>query len=319
MGVRQEHSDKVASWSSFWPLRPGVLANVDSKLKAVSGRPNEDAEDLDPERAFDIADSMEKGFARELATDFMHPLRRSRTLWKFNVIRSDDKLQYRLFSAEGDFLMFARVNSEARLVSVFLYNPEEKNARSDGVQNAESALYDPQRPAFTMSFDQKKTEWRLVQEKCEHCRWIPKHRNCDNLGKQQVMVGRHERVPVGSGIFNCMDAAIPGIYSDSSRVIWCPTCSPGDLGKQESEEQSVQHFVTKVPAWNDEVESLVLDFKGRTILSSAKNFQLALRKSPDHVVCQYGKIGPNTFGLDFKYPLSLVQAFSMSLTTLFWQ
>ena len=109
---------------------------------------------------------------------------------------------------------------------------------------------------------------------------------------------------------------------------------------------------------------MVLDFKGRHILSSAKNFQLALPSNPEtrrmtvlsevakagtcslsvpgsvfhklHVLrlslrLRYGKIGPQTFSLDFKcafasqfnwlivrYPLSVIQAFGTSLTTLFW-
>eukprot|EP00438_Fugacium_kawagutii_P014946 Skav221307 [mRNA] locus=scaffold463:36608:41762:+ [translate_table: standard] len=54
-----------------------------------------------------------------------------------------------------------------------------------------------------------------------------------------------------------------------------------------SQLMTAQKLTTKQPTWNEEVESLVLDFKGRHILSSAKNFQLALSQKPDHVLCQY--------------------------------
>jgi len=291
------------SW--FWPISRSLSAESDCKLPLEC---NDDGDKWDRERAFEIADSVEKGLAREIVTEFMHPLRRSSKLWRFHVVRSEDKLQYRLFSDDGDFLMYARANLEARKVEFFLYNPTEKDEK----------LYDPTRPAFTMTFSKDKTEWRIVQERCEHCQFSPKHLSCSCHGKQQVAFIRHTRAPVGDGIFNCMELNIPGLYSDGSRVIWCPLLGRGDLAGPPEDSYEAQRLITKKPTWNDEVESLVLDFKGRNILSSAKNFQLALSQKPEHVICQYGKIGPMTFSLDFKYPLSVIQAFGVSLTTLFW-
>eukprot|EP00440_Ansanella_granifera_P071407 gb/GFBE01077494.1/.p1 GENE.gb/GFBE01077494.1/~~gb/GFBE01077494.1/.p1 ORF type:complete len:311 (+),score=69.22 gb/GFBE01077494.1/:1-933(+) len=270
---------------------------------------NKDDDDRwERERAFDIADSLETGSAREIVTEFMHPLRRASKLWKFHVVRSEDKLQYRLFSDDGDFLMYAKANLEAREVSFFLYNPSEKNDQ----------LFNSEKPAFSMSWNKDKTEWRIVQERCENCQFSPKHLTCTCHGKQQVAWIRHHRKPVGDGIFNCMEVQVPGLYADGSRVVWCPLLGRGDLSAPIDDSYEAQRLITKQPSWNDEVESLVLDFKGRHILSSAKNFQLALSQKPEHVLCQYGKIGPQTFSLDFKYPLSVIQAFGVSLTTLFW-
>jgi len=254
---------------------------------------------------------LEQGLAREIVTDFMHPLRRSSKLWRFHVVRSDDRLQYRLFSDEGDFLMFAQAVPEARKVQFFLYNP--------GDNREPRSLFDPSRPAFTLTWTEAKTEWRLVQEKCENCQFSPKHLSCACCGKQQVAYVKHSRTPIGDGIFNCMQVHIPGLYSDESRVIWCPKLGRGNLGLEPLDgSYESQKLVTKKPAWNDEVESLVLDFKARSIVSSAKNFQLALGRKPEHVICQYGKIGTNTFSLDFRYPMSVIQAFGTSLSTMFW-
>jgi hypothetical protein len=300
------------TWLSLWPLgRLTSGKDCDSLYKDVSKEYDEDT-DSDCERAFEIADTLEQGLAREIVTDFMHPLRRSSKLWRFHVVRSDDRLQYRLFSDEGDFLMFARTSPEARKVQFFLYSPGD-NKEND-------SLFDPSRPAFTMSWNEAKTEWRLVQEKCENCQFSPKHLSCASCcGKQQVAFIKHSRTPIGDGIFNCMEVHVPGLYSDESRVIWCPKLGRGDLGiEPDDDSYESQRLLTKKPAWNDEVESLVLDFKARSMLSSAKNFQLALRKRPEHVICQYGKIGSNTFSLDFRYPLSVVQAFGTALTTMFW-
>eukprot|EP00933_Yihiella_yeosuensis_P008554 TRINITY_DN114062_c0_g1_i1.p1 TRINITY_DN114062_c0_g1~~TRINITY_DN114062_c0_g1_i1.p1 ORF type:complete len:316 (+),score=47.70 TRINITY_DN114062_c0_g1_i1:77-1024(+) len=288
-----------------------VSANAnykDSKSEYMSSSSDTDDEKWERERAFDIADSLECGLAREIVTEFMHPLRRASKLWRFHVVRSEDKLQYRLFSDDGDFLMYAKANIEARTVAFYLYNPSDKD----------EVLYNGEKPAFSMSWNKEKTEWNIVQERCESCQFSPKHLSCSCHGKQQVAWIRHHRKPVGDGIFNCMEIQVPGLYADGSRVVWCPLLGRGDLGAPLDDTNEAQRLLTKQPTWNDEVESLVLDFKGRHILSSAKNFQLALSQKPEHVICQYGKIGPSTFSLDFKYPLSVVQAFGVSLTTLFW-
>jgi len=311
--------DEQGLVAKSWPL--GSLFNggkqrPKSKMRESSALwiRDDDEDEWENGHAYDLADCMEKGIARELAADFICPLRRSTRLWQFHVVRSESKLEYRLFSADGDFLMFARVALEAREVLFFLYNPTATGGN-------ECPLYDPKRPAFSMAFNERRTEWRLVQNRCEVCQFLPRHRCCDSFGKQQVGFIQHTRDAVGNGICNRMHINIPGLYSDGSRVVWCPCLGRGDLANPEGNGRSaleVQHLITRSPDWNEDCQSLVLDFRGRCIQSSPKNFQLALRQKPDHVVCQYGKIGPSTFGLDFKYPLSVVQAFSASMTTLFW-
>ncbi len=57
-----------------------------------------------------------------------------------------------------------------------------------------------------------------------------------------------------------------------------------------------------------------LNFHGRVSVPSVKNFQLVSSDEPDHVVCQFGKIGDDRFHLDFKAPLNAFQAFAIALT-----
>jgi hypothetical protein len=278
-------------------------------LKDITASLSDDDEhESDCERAFELADTLELGLAREIVTDFMHPLRRSSKLWRFHVARSHDGLQYRLFADEGGFLMYAQVFPEAHKIQFHLYDPSDK----------ENSLFDIARPAFTMTYKDK-TEWKLVQEKCENCQFSPKHSPNCCCGKQQVAFIKQSRETKGDGVFNHMEVHVPGLYSDDSRVIWCPKLGRGDLGLDaDSNGHESQKLVTKSPEWNDEVESLVLNFKGRNIVSSAKNFQLTLAQRPEHVICQYGKIGTNTFSLDFRYPLSVIQSFGIALSTIFW-
>merc|ERR1719335_161088 len=104
----------MTSW--LWPLSRESLAKDYQ----------EDENESDCQRGFEIADTLELGLAREIVTDFMHPLRRSSKLWRFLVSRSDDRAEYRLFSDDGNFLMYARIVPDSHKVLFFLYSPTEK-------------------------------------------------------------------------------------------------------------------------------------------------------------------------------------------------
>lgn len=241
------------------------------------------------DKDFDLADSMEKGLARELVADFMEPLPDASNLWKFNVVRSDDRQQYRLYCEGGEFLLYAKASRDTRRVDLFLYDPAQKDC----------ALFDAERPAFTMTCNPARTEWRLVQERCDHCRYATSHQTCPCRSHQEILLVRHTSVTIGSGVNHSMDVIIP---------------ANGYFGQTQE-----QRFVTKLPVWNEKVGCLVLDFQGRKILASAKNFQLSGEDDDsERVVCQYGKLNTNTFGLDFRHPLTVIQAFGISLTTLLW-
>jgi len=286
------------AWPWGWLSRSptGDSGAAKGKGKEVAwGKALDFSEDSDC--AADVWDIMEKGMARELVTDFTQPLPQSERLWRFRVERSNDRMKYRLFCESGEFLMFAQVSSANRRVEFFLYDPEDTDSGA--------SLFDPGKPTFTMSGNVQCGEWCLTQERCDSCRLSPRHLQCNCQTRKEVAWVRHWHQDIGCGINHCMDIGLsvqPDI-EDSESAPW------------EFWEHTLQ---TRAPVWNDDVSSLVLDFKDRYILSSAKNFMLTLEESPDNVVCQYGKIGPNSFGLDFAYPLSVFQAFGISLTTLLW-
>lgn len=268
--------------------------------------------DLEPD-ALDFADSLEKGLVREILTEFMIPVASVQGLQRFNVLCSEDMMEHRLLSHDYTFLLYARTSLEARKVDIFSYDPKQ-----DGEQ-----LFQGSKPAFSLAFGTSRAEWRLVREQCEHCRFSPKHVSCLCQGKQQVAFGRHFTKKLGNGVSNCMDVIIPGLQEDGTPAIWCPRLGKTDLASPKHgankarREEETETLVSRCPTWNEEVECLVLDFAGRTVQASPKNFQLALPGRPEEVVCQYGKMGPTTFSLDFKGPLSVVQAFGVALSTAF--
>ena len=109
---------------------------------------------------------------------------------------------------------------------------------------------------------------------------------------------------------------------------------------------------TKMPVWNEEMQSYTLDYGGRARLASAKNFQLELTTSTsealsnetpeemeefrrsrrskkgkgsrkarrmDGVAMQFGKYDDDTFNLDFAHPLCGLQALAIALSTSNWR
>ena len=71
----------------------------------------------------------------------------------------------------------------------------------------------------------------------------------------------------------------------------------------------------KTPKWNEQMQAYVLNFAGRVTQASVKNFQLVTELDKDTVVLQFGKVGDNSFTMDFTYPMSALQAFSICLSS----
>jgi len=102
-------------------------------------------------------------------------------------------------------------------------------------------------------------------------------------------------------------------------------------------------LVNKTPKWNDQVGAYVLNFNGRVTMASVKNFQLMIHKEneeesngensqnnsnhennnnsdenggdEERPVLQFGRVGKDTFTMDFGFPLSPLQAFGICLSS----
>lgn len=80
----------------------------------------------------------------------------------------------------------------------------------------------------------------------------------------------------------------------------------------------------KSPRWHEQLQCWCLNFKGRVTVASVKNFQLVAaiessaepaQSDQDKVLLQFGKIGKDTFTMDYRYPLSAFQAFAICLSS----
>jgi hypothetical protein len=95
---------------------------------------------------------------------------------------------------------------------------------------------------------------------------------------------------------------------------------------QDDKHKNRLLLMSKLPKWNDRVESFCMSFHGQRIkVASSKNFvfgtnQGKTREEKDSPVLQFGKQSENgkRFALDFRYPMAPVQAFGIFLTACNW-
>jgi hypothetical protein len=84
-----------------------------------------------------------------------------------------------------------------------------------------------------------------------------------------------------------------------------------------SQYQSLMFLQNRPPWWNHELNAFVLNFGGRVSVASVKNFQLCERHDRQNIILQFGRIeGRHAFTCDFTHPLSPMQAFAISISSL---
>ena len=74
-------------------------------------------------------------------------------------------------------------------------------------------------------------------------------------------------------------------------------------------------MINKPPKWNEQMLAYCLNFNGRVTKASVKNFQLVSSEAPDHIILQFGKVGKDTFTMDYAWPINTLQAFAICLTS----
>ncbi|KAG6424455.1 hypothetical protein SASPL_114873 [Salvia splendens] len=106
----------------------------------------------------------------------------------------------------------------------------------------------------------------------------------------------------------------------------CDTTHQDHLKMKQPECSSPGHTIlkNKAPRWHEHLECWCLNFHGRVTVASVKNFQLVAtvdqsqpcgRGDEETVLLQFGKVGGDTFTMDYRRPLSAFQAFAICLTS----
>ncbi|KAI7844912.1 hypothetical protein COHA_001560 [Chlorella ohadii] len=72
----------------------------------------------------------------------------------------------------------------------------------------------------------------------------------------------------------------------------------------------------KPPRWNQGLGAYCLNFGGRVTQASVKNFQLVSVDNMERTILQFGKVAKDAFTLDYCYPMTALQAFFISLSSM---
>ncbi|KDP34797.1 hypothetical protein JCGZ_10577 [Jatropha curcas] len=100
-----------------------------------------------------------------------------------------------------------------------------------------------------------------------------------------------------------------------------------DDSKMKETESSISGCTVlrnKAPRWHEHLQCWCLNFHGRVTVASVKNFQLVAtldqsqpggKGDEETVLLQFGKVGDDTFTMDYRQPLSAFQAFAICLTS----
>eukprot|EP00930_Biecheleria_cincta_P047254 TRINITY_DN32711_c0_g1_i1.p1 TRINITY_DN32711_c0_g1~~TRINITY_DN32711_c0_g1_i1.p1 ORF type:complete len:338 (-),score=55.31 TRINITY_DN32711_c0_g1_i1:12-1025(-) len=279
--------------------------------------------------SFEAAEDLEKGDCGP-ASDLLrvrNPPAVIEKLHRHTVVYSEQNRQYQLMTESLDLVLIAKRAQGSDLRIDFLLPGCEGRA------------------AFHMSRSKDADQWLLVQPRCECCAHRPHHLTCEFMGRgQQVACILHSRRKVQQASVHYVDMHVPPLISEDTSALWCPAWTGKDLGGKPSigasptasltpkngrsffpqlmpEEGSDSiHLWTKLPIWNSEFEALILKFEERSMLqSSPRNFMVCGPEGPEaRPVFQHAQIAPNTWCLDFKNPLSSIQAFALAMSSVDW-
>ncbi|KAL8507574.1 hypothetical protein ACS0TY_018203 [Phlomoides rotata] len=97
----------------------------------------------------------------------------------------------------------------------------------------------------------------------------------------------------------------------------CPTENYEDDSKMKT---GVTILKNKAARWHEHLECWCLNFHGRVTVASVKNFQIVAARpdgkgDEETVLLQFGKVGDDTFTMDYRHPLSPFLAFAICLTS----
>ncbi|XP_047385091.1 tubby-related protein 2 [Sciurus carolinensis] len=114
-----------------------------------------------------------------------------------------------------------------------------------------------------------------------------------------------------------MTVVIPGTDSQGQRISIQPQKEQESLLNrlQRGSSQGLVLLQNKPPSWSDESGAYVLNFHGRVTRASVKNFQIVHPEDPDYLVLQFGRVAPDMFTMDFRFPLCPLQAFAICLSS----
>ncbi|GBG30270.1 Tubby protein-like [Hondaea fermentalgiana] len=131
----------------------------------------------------------------------------------------------------------------------------------------------------------------------------------------ELVQGEHGAVLYDQNVMGRIPNAMTVLAPDLRQAL---PPGPGLVSRfEDNQMQGVMCLRTRKPIWRESANSWTMDFGGRVKMASKKNFKI--QESRDENVGEwlmlFGKVSKHRFSLDFKSPLTMVQAMSIAMTT----
>lgn len=142
-----------------------------------------------------------------------------------------------------------------------------------------------------------------------------------NLIRREMCMVLYETNILGFHGPRRMTVVIPGMQEGEDGEKERCECRPitdTDSMSAKFDARKLDDFIcleNKKPVWNQDTQSFVLNFHGRVTMASVKNFQIIHKDNPNYIIMQFGRISEDIFTIDYRYPLSAFQAFSIALSS----
>jgi len=115
-----------------------------------------------------------------------------------------------------------------------------------------------------------------------------------------------------------MKVVVPAVNKKTNKaIVFKPSRKSEGLQSRVNQGNAADSFylMNKPPRWSEHVGAYVLNFNGRVTMASVKNFQLVSPDDHDTIILQFGRTGKNKFTIDYRWPLTSFQAFSICLSS----
>ncbi|KAM3577754.1 hypothetical protein VYU27_000298 [Nannochloropsis oceanica] len=268
-------------------------------------------------KSFEDLDMLESGHAREYITDeCLLPCPTLKRWSTCNVVK-DGKTAFRMYLDETHtrFMLSAKRVGDSFYISQYESFP-------DSVDDVPDLYY------CAVLRTCSEGHFKLFLNGCEACDRKTDKYTCgsgDRCDDRQLLAEINHsvrRVKEANADMRCLSIKLPKIHEDKqSREVWCPRMN--QLRRQVGDLDKAGHvrLMNKLPEWNEALQSLVLRFnKGRVLAPSAKNFLICMMAGQDkrEGVLQFGKTRKRRYALDFRHPISPLQAFGICLSLFKW-
>lgn len=280
---------------------------------------------LDP---LDLLSRAESGDGRISVSDQCQSPSRSSGITTLYFLKAPDPCDYILSrdSTESEFVMFARLDEQAREFRIYHKRSQEPD-------------FTEKEPDFRMSWDGKAGKWSVVMCSealvCNTC--LYRSRSVSYFEEKPTILTMQQglqRSEKGDQHWSYMD--VDGISTESGdRLVECRRCRSARTGSMDGSPLTARasftdsnepaslaprgelHLKSVIPSLNKAGElSIRFMTRGRTILPSARNMQITTR---NEIVFQFLKVSASKFNIDFRAPLSPIQAFCIALSTHYWK